>query len=85
MNKQNQTQAKDAIIYVHYSSEKQNEQSIEGQIRIITDYAEREGYSAIYTYVDRAMTGRNDERAGFPEDGLEFRKQGVPIRSRLQA
>ena len=56
---------KNAVIYARYSSERQNEQSIEGQIRVITQYAEKEGYAIIDTYIDRAMTGRNDDRPSF--------------------
>ena len=32
---------KNAVIYARYSSQGQNEQSIEGQIRICTEYAEK--------------------------------------------
>lgn len=65
MNESKQSKSKNAVIYARYSSERQNEQSIEGQIRIITQYAEKGGYSIIDTYIDRAMTGRNDDRPSF--------------------
>ncbi len=54
-----------AVIYARYSSEHQNEQSIEGQIRVCTDYAERNGIVIVDTYIDRATTGRNDNRSSF--------------------
>lgn len=54
-----------AVIYARYSSERQNEQSIEGQLRVINQFAEKEGYTIIDTYIDRAMTGRNDDRPSF--------------------
>ena len=54
-----------SVIYARYSSERQNEQSIEGQLRVINQFAEKEGYTIIDTYIDRAMTGRNDDRPSF--------------------
>lgn len=53
---------KGAVIYARYSSEKQNEQSIEGQLRICNQYAENNGLTILDTYIDRAMTGTNDNR-----------------------
>ncbi|GHV02588.1 recombinase RecD [Clostridia bacterium] len=56
---------KNAVIYARYSSSAQTEQSIEGQIRVCNEYAERNGYTVIHEYIDRAMTGTNDERPDF--------------------
>lgn len=56
---------KNAVIYARYSSEKQTEQSIEGQIRVCREYAERNDFNIIEIYADRATTGRNDQRAEF--------------------
>ena len=56
---------KNAVIYARYSSSSQNEQSIEGQLRDCYTFAEREGYSILETYIDRALTGRNDNRPEF--------------------
>ena len=53
---------KGAVIYARYSSDKQNEQSIEGQLRICNQYAESNGLTILDTYIDRAMTGTNDNR-----------------------
>lgn len=58
-------ESKIAVIYARYSSERQNEQSIEGQLRVINQFAEKEGYNVIDAYIDRAMTGRNDDRPSF--------------------
>ena len=41
---------KNAVIYARYSSQGQNEQTIEGQIRVCREYAEREGLNIIGTY-----------------------------------
>ena len=56
---------KTAVIYARYSSSNQTEQSIEGQLRVCNEYAAREGIVILDTYIDRAMTGTNDNRADF--------------------
>ena len=56
---------KTAVIYARYSSERQTEQSIEGQLRVCNDYAERNDILIVDTYIDRAMTGTNDNRNEF--------------------
>ena len=54
-----------AVIYARYSSDKQNEQSIEGQIRVIKEYALKNNIPIVNSYIDRAMTGRSDDRPEF--------------------
>ena len=56
---------KKAVIYARYSSDAQSEQSIEGQVRECQHYAKRNGIIVVDTYIDRAMTGTNDNRAAF--------------------
>ena len=56
---------KTAVIYARYSCDNQTEQSIEGQLRVCHDYAERNGILIVETYIDRAMTGTNDMRPDF--------------------
>jgi len=56
---------KTAVIYARYSSERQTEQSIEGQLRVCQDYADRNDILIVDTYIDRAMTGTNDNRKDF--------------------
>ena len=56
---------KTAVIYARYSSERQSEQSIEGQLRVCQDYAKRNDIVILDSYIDRAMTGKNDNRASF--------------------
>lgn len=56
---------KTAVIYARYSSDNQNEQSIEGQLRVCQDYAQRNDILILNTYIDRAMTGTNDNRPDF--------------------
>ena len=54
-----------AVIYARYSSDKQNEQSIEGQLRVCQQYAKANDILVLDTYIDRAMTGTNDNRPDF--------------------
>ena len=54
-----------AVVYARYSSSNQREESIEGQIRECTRYAEQQGYTVTNHYIDRALTGTNDNRPAF--------------------
>ena len=54
-----------AVIYARYSSDKQTEQSIDGQLRVCKEYAERNKIEIINEYIDRALTGTNDNRPAF--------------------
>ena len=56
-----------AVIYARFSSEKQTEQSIEGQVRVCREYATRNGYEIVRIYDDHAVTGRNDNRPKFQQ------------------
>ncbi len=56
---------KTAVIYARYSSDSQTEQSIEGQMRVCEEYAKSHDILILNTYIDRAMTGTNDNRPDF--------------------
>lgn len=60
----NQT-TKKAVIYARYSSERQNEQSIAGQIAECTQWAKNNDITIIDTYHDEALTGKTDKRPAF--------------------
>ncbi len=49
-----------AVLYLRYSSDNQTEQSIEGQRRVCTEFAEREEYELVGEYIDHAKTGKTD-------------------------
>ena len=53
---------KTAVIYARYSCDQQTEQSIDGQLRVCEEYAQRNKILILDTYIDRAMTGTNDNR-----------------------
>lgn len=54
-----------AVVYARYSSHSQGEQSIEGQLAEAHRYAEAHGYNIVHEYVDRAKSGRTDNRDEF--------------------
>ncbi len=54
-----------AAIYARYSCDKQTEQSIEGQLRVINEFAEREGYTIVVQYIDRAKSAKTANRPQF--------------------
>ena len=56
---------KTAVVYARYSCDNQTEQSIEGQLRVCEDFAQRNNILILNTYIDRAMTGTNDLRPDF--------------------
>ena len=58
---------KNAVIYARYSSLAQNEQSIEGQLDVCKGYAAQNGYNVIGEYIDRALSGRTDDRPEFQQ------------------
>ena len=54
-----------AVIYARFSSEMQRTESIDSQLRLCREYAERKGYRVIAIFKDEAKTGTSDQRDGF--------------------
>ena len=54
-----------AVIYARYSSHSQREESIEGQIRECQDFASKNDLIVIDEYIDRAISGKTDNRPAF--------------------
>ena len=54
-----------AVIYARYSSDNQREESIEGQIRECTAFAEKNGITILRHYIDRAYSAKTDNRPEF--------------------
>lgn len=50
----------DVTLYLRFSSERQKEQSIEGQLRDCIAYCKRKNYRIVAIYVDRALSARKD-------------------------
>lgn len=56
-----------AAAYMRYSSDNQNENSIEYQRQAIQAYCDRKGLSVVKEYVDEAFSGTNDKRPAFQQ------------------
>lgn len=64
------------VIYARYSSEKQNEQSIEGQLKECYAFAKRNDYNVVGEYIDRAMSGKTDKRPQFQKMIADSARKG---------
>ena len=58
-------QVNTAVVYARFSCSKQREASIEDQLRVCTRWCADNGYAIVGTYIDRAYSGRTDERPEF--------------------
>ena len=56
-----------AVVYARYSSHNQGEQSIEGQLEAAHAAAMQRGYTIVHEYIDRAVSGRTDNREQFQQ------------------
>ena len=56
---------KKGVIYPRYSSDRQNEQSIAGQVEVCKKWAEDNDIEIVGIYPDEALTGRTDKRPNF--------------------
>ena len=56
-----------AVIYARYSSDNQREESIEGQIRECTTFAEKNDITVLRHYIDRAYSAKTDNRPEFQQ------------------
>ena len=72
------------VIYARYSSDNQNETSIEQQLKVCREYCQRNNYAIIAEYWDEAISGRTDDRPQFQKMLRESKRnsfQGVVIYS----
>lgn len=58
-----------AVIYARFSSDRQREESIEGQLRECREYASKNGIRVIDSYIDRALSASKDT-----DKRLEFQR-----------
>jgi DNA invertase Pin-like site-specific DNA recombinase len=58
---------KNIVLYIRYSSTGQNEQTVEGQIRVCKEWAEQNGYVVVGVYIDKAKSvwSDSDKRVEF--------------------
>ena len=54
-----------AVLYCRFSSDKQNEASIQGQLRECKAFAEKNGMIIVGNYIDRALSAKSDARPEF--------------------
>lgn len=54
-----------AVIYARFSSHNQREESIEQQLKECYAFAEKNGYTVIAEYIDKAISGTTDSRPDF--------------------
>lgn len=67
------------VIYARYSSDNQREESIEGQIRENTAYAERNGITIVGHYIDRAYSAKTDNRPEFQRMIKDSARHGFDV------
>ena len=67
------------VIYARYSSDNQREESIEGQIRENTAYANKNGIDIVGTYIDRAYSAKTDNRPEFQRMIKDSAKKGFDV------
>ncbi len=67
--------ASNAVIYLRYSSDKQTENSIDGQRRICYEYCAQKGFNIISEYAERAISGTSDDRPEFQRMIDDSKKQ----------
>ena len=72
------------MIYARYSSDRQTEQSIEGQVRVCNDYAERNDILIVNQYVDRATNGHKRQPRRLSADDKRQRQKGLGLCAGLQ-
>ena len=65
------------VIYARYSSHNQTEASIEGQLKVCYEYAKQNHFTVIGEYIDRAMSGTNDNRDQFQKMLKELQKRKI--------
>lgn len=56
-------QQMNAVIYARFSSDRQNEASIDAQVRACKEYAERRGLTVTAVYADEAISGKESKTA----------------------
>ena len=75
------TKLKPAVAYARFSSDLQNDKSIDDQIGLCEQIARREGYKIVKVYSDRAKSGADM----FERDGLNAMMKAVKAKPRKGA
>ena len=68
-----------AVIYARYSCDHQREESIDGQLRECKEFAQKQEYLIVGSYIDRAMSAKTDNRPQFQQMIKDSAKGGFDI------
>jgi site-specific DNA recombinase len=73
------------VIYARYSSDLQREASIEDQVRLCRERIDREGWTYLHAYTDRAQSGASTLRRAYQQllEGARARKFDVVVAEAL--
>ena len=66
-------------LYARYSSDSQRDASIEDQLRLCSEYAQKQGWRVVDTYFDRAVSGDSLLRDGILEVMRDALKHGFDV------
>lgn len=66
-------------LYARYSSDRQSEHSIEDQLRICREHAERQGWNVLASFQDAALSGSSTRRSGFQALQAAMRRGDIDI------
>jgi site-specific DNA recombinase len=66
-------------LYARYSSDSQRDASIEDQLRLCSEYAQKQGWTVVDTYFDRAVSGDSLLRDGILEVMQDALKHGFDV------
>ncbi len=66
-------------IYARYSSDLQRERSLDDQVRLCRDYADRQGWRVTHVFSDAAVSGSSLNRKGYWDMVATVREQRVTI------
>jgi len=68
-------------LYARYSSDNQRDASVEDQFRICREHADRQGWTVVECYSDRAVSGASFDAARYPRS--HARGAAAPVRHRF--
>lgn len=68
---------KKAVAYARFSSDMQRDESIDAQVRAITEYVRKSGYVLHKIYADRGISGTTDNRPEFQKMIEDVKKGGI--------
>ena len=74
MHRREENMIMNVVIYARFSSNRQNETSIEAQLEECYKYCENENFNVVGEYIDRALSAKTDDRPDFQRMILDSNK-----------